>query len=402
MKPIACALGVHTPSRTRSLLPHTAHAISMVRTMIAPSRNIVATPRSDHILFVSRRTKLAATLPLDAADLLGATIEAPPPRPPHWLAEVLATIGEDLHLNEKWCDTIILRLPPVLGFQRAAWEITERCNFQCAHCYLDEKTRSGLRREDRLYVLDKLERAGCLWLQLTGGEALADPLFEQTYRAAWNRGLLLTVSTNGQLIRRWIDLFREMPPMRLTVSLYGASSASYAATTGNGKAFQDVIDGLDAARSAGITVRVSIIVTKANAHDVAEMERMMRDRRLEFHTFWQMSPTLKGRRSPLDLEANIKRRPAFFHENIGCAGGTKALHVYASGRASPCRLLPYISVDLLTEDISTLPRIALHPGTRPTKPECAKCPSSTQCTTCAPVYMLHKIAGSEKGRTCHW
>lgn len=366
------------------------------------SRNIVAAPRADHALFINRRNKLAARLPLEAVELLRTISEEPPPHPPLWLREALATIGEDHMTDERWCEKIVIRRPPILGFERVAWEITERCNLRCSHCYLDEKVRPGPGIKARRCILDKLERAGCLWLQLTGGEALADPLFEQTYRAAWERGFLLTISTNGQLIRRWIELFREMPPLRLTVSLYGASGTSYAATTGNRQAFQDVIDGLDAARRAGITVRVSIIVTKANAHEVAAMEHMMRSREFEYHTYWKMSPTLQGRKEPLDLEADIKRIPAFFHENSGCVGGTKTLHVYASGRASPCRLLPYISVDLLAEDISALSRIALHPGTRPTKPECASCPSSAQCTTCAPVYALHKQARSARGRVCRW
>lgn len=366
------------------------------------SRNIVAAPRADHVLFINRRNKLAATLPLEAVELLRAISEEPPPHPPLWLREALATIGEDRVLDERWCEKIVVRRPPILGFERVAWEITERCNIRCSHCYLDEKVRPGPGIEARRCILDKLERAGCLWLQLTGGEALADPLFEQTYRAAWERGFLLTISTNGQLIQRWIELFREMPPLRLTVSLYGASGTSYAATTGNGQAFQDVIHGLDAARQAGIAVRVSIIVTKANAHEVADMEHMMHSRKFEYHTYWKMSPTLQGRKAPLDLEADIKRVPAFFHENGGCVGGTKTLHVYASGRASPCRLLPYISVDLLAEDIPALSRIALHPGTRPTKPECANCPSSAQCTTCAPVYALHKQARSAQGRVCRW
>ncbi|MBF0326527.1 MAG: radical SAM protein [Alphaproteobacteria bacterium] len=354
------------------------------------------------MLFVNRRTGLAAVLPLEAVDCLRSLRKAPPPYPPIWFRDVLAITGEDTFFEDGWHDGFVMRRSPRLGFERAAWEITERCNFRCPHCYLDEKTQSGPDMESRLRILGQLEDAGCLWLQLTGGEVLADPLFGETYRAAWKRGFLLTISTNGQFIKRWIELFGEMPPHRLTVSLYGASSATYVAATKNGCAFKDVIDGLDSARQAGIAVRVSIMVTTANAHEVDEMERMMRARGVDYHTYSKLSPTLRGRTFPLEIEADIKRVPAFFHERGGCAGGTKSLHIYVSGRASPCRLLPNISVDLLTEDISTLSRMELHPGTRPTKPECAHCPSAAQCTTCAPVYALHKKARSTRGRVCRW
>lgn len=363
---------------------------------------IVAIPRADHVLFVNRQNYKAVTLPLEAADQLRTIIQQEPPHPPHWLREALGAIGEGPILAENWPGAFILRQPPELGFERVAWEITERCNFRCIHCYLDEKTRPGLPFDERLNILDKIERAGCLWLQMTGGEVLADPLFGQTYRAAWNRGFLPSVSTNGQLIHRWLDLFSDTPPLRLTVSLYGASDASYEAMTGTKGAFQDVMNGLEAAHAGGINVRVSIIVTRVNAHEVADMEGMMRDRGFEHHTYWKLSPTLQGSKSPLNLEADIRRHSTFFQEVRGCTGGKSALHVYASGRASPCRLLPYIAVDLLTEEISTLPRLAPHPGTRLTKPECATCPSSTQCTTCAPVYALHKKAGKTHGKVCRW
>ncbi|TAN54918.1 MAG: radical SAM protein [Rhodospirillales bacterium] len=164
----------------------------------------------------------------------------------------------------------------------------------------------------------------------------------------------------------------------------------------------DVLSGLDAAKEAGVAIRVSIIVTKVNAHEVSDMEHMIRARGIDYHTFWQLSPTLKGNSFPLDYEADIKRVPVFFHGNKGCSGGKTTLHVYASGRASPCRLLPHISIDLLSEEFSNLTRLELHPGTRPTRPECAECPSIEYCTTCAPVLALHKNARKMSRRICRW
>ncbi|MDQ1294028.1 MAG: hypothetical protein QG608_1911 [Actinomycetota bacterium] len=67
-----------------------------------------------------------------------------------------------------------------VGFERASWELDLACNFRCAHCYLEQRPGGGLDWSARKRLLGELERAGTLWLQLTGGEPLADPLFAST------------------------------------------------------------------------------------------------------------------------------------------------------------------------------------------------------------------------------
>jgi organic radical activating enzyme len=39
--------------------------------------------------------------------------------------------------------------------------------------------------------------AGVLWLQLTGGEPLIDPLFAETHTTAWDMGMMIQISSNG-------------------------------------------------------------------------------------------------------------------------------------------------------------------------------------------------------------
>lgn len=92
----------------------------------------------------------------------------------------------------------------------------------------------------------------------------------------------------------------------------------------------------------------------------------------------------------------------FFQEKRSCAGGISSLHVYASGRASPCKLLPHISVNLLTEDLSRLSRLYHHPGAKPVGPGCENCALSPNCLTCAPVYTLYKRAGYIPRNVCNF
>ncbi|MFJ2554960.1 MULTISPECIES: hypothetical protein [unclassified Streptomyces] len=55
------------------------------------------------------------------------------------------------------------------------------------------------------------------------------PHFQGAYRYAWQAGMMLTISTNGSLLWRpdLLKLFRNCPPNRLVVSMYGASAESF-------------------------------------------------------------------------------------------------------------------------------------------------------------------------------
>ena len=65
------------------------------------------------------------------------------------------------------------------------------CNYDCEHCYLGEKMFAGMDWPGRERLLQVMADAGVLWLQLTGGEPLIDPLFAETHAAAWDLGMMI-------------------------------------------------------------------------------------------------------------------------------------------------------------------------------------------------------------------
>jgi hypothetical protein len=73
-------------------------------------------------------------------------------------------------------------------------------------------------------LLNVMAQAGVLWLQLTGGELLIDPLFAQTHAAAWDMGMMIQISSNGSRLDqpRTLELRTARPPYRLT--LHGRAS----------------------------------------------------------------------------------------------------------------------------------------------------------------------------------
>jgi len=363
--------------------------------------NVLAVLRNEGLALINRRTLKTVTLSPEHGMELEAAFDSPIGGPPGWLQNAMGSIGVNLTTSDNWSRIITLRPMSRFDFRRIAWEVTGRCNVRCVHCYLDDKTQPGIPLADRMRLLDRLVEIGGLWLQLTGGEALSDPHFEETYRAAWERGFLISVSTNGLLLSSWIDLFRALPPKRIAVSLYGGSNGTYAAMTGETRqGFDRVAGSIRLAAAAGIRLRVSIIATKLNSHDIESMESLLKEIRVPFHVYTRLSPSLRSNPSPMEQMANIGRPATFFRESSRCAGGVFALHIHPSGKASPCKHLPGISADLLSEDDDALHALSDHPGRRAPSPRCASCRAASQCTTCAPILALYEKAGAIPAYVC--
>jgi Fe-coproporphyrin III synthase len=83
------------------------------------------------------------------------------------------------------------------------WNITRRCNLRCLHCYSDSEAREypgELTFEQCRGVIDDLAAFGVPGVLLSGGEPLIHPRFFDIAGYARERGLRLTLSTNGTLI----------------------------------------------------------------------------------------------------------------------------------------------------------------------------------------------------------
>ncbi|MGB3904717.1 MAG: radical SAM protein, partial [Anaerolineae bacterium] len=134
------------------------------------------------------------------------------------------------------------RLHDKLGGKRVpiagSLELTFRCNLRCVHCYLGD-TRAGIPGKQELTyaeirdLLDQIVDEGCLWLLLTGGEPLVRPDFLDIYTYAKQKGLLVTLFTNGTLITPQIaDYLQQWRPFVVEISLYGRTKETYEKVTG--------------------------------------------------------------------------------------------------------------------------------------------------------------------------
>lgn len=157
----------------------------------------------------------------------------------------------------------------------ATFELTGRCNLRCKMCYIhnaacdSDVRKKELTTEQWIRLAEEALKNGTLILLLTGGEPMLRDDFAAIYRACAERGFLISINTNGTLLTDEIfELFREHPPLRMNVSLYGMSEEVYQNLCGDGKAFYRVTENLKKLREMGIGVRINFTATPHNYHQI--------------------------------------------------------------------------------------------------------------------------------------
>lgn len=160
--------------------------------------------------------------------------------------------------------------------------VTDRCDFRCTYCMSEHMTFLPKADVLSLEEIDRLAsafvRRGVRKLRLTGGEPLVRRGILDLVR--WlarhlESGALdeLTLTTNGSQLARYADDLAQAGVRRINVSLDTLDPDRFAQITRWGRLPQ-VMDGIAAARSAGLDVKINMVALRG-LND-AEIEPMMR------------------------------------------------------------------------------------------------------------------------------
>jgi radical SAM protein with 4Fe4S-binding SPASM domain len=186
-------------------------------------------------------------------------------------------------------------------------EITRRCPLKCTHCYNNlplndpESRRKELSYEEHCRLLDEITQAGCLWLLYTGGEIFARKDFLDIYTYAKQKGLLITLFTNGTLITsRIADTLAEWPPFSIEITLYGRSKETYEEITGVSGSFERCLRGIHLLLERGLPLKIKTLVVTLNQHEIWEMKKFVEEElNLEFRFDAMINPRIDCGKTPL-------------------------------------------------------------------------------------------------------
>lgn len=175
------------------------------------------------------------------------------------------------------------------------FELTSRCNFNCKMCYVhdNQNVHGELGAKEWLALGKEAADSGMVFLLLTGGEPFLREDFFEIYSGLKKLGLLISINTNGSLLDdSMIRQLAKDPPLRVNVSLYGASDESYRHLCGQ-PAFETVSKNICALREAGIQVRINSTITPYNAQDIAGIYGFAQEHNMHIKATTYMFPPVR-------------------------------------------------------------------------------------------------------------
>jgi len=306
-------------------------------------------------------------------------------------------------------------------------ELTRRCNLSCIHCYVGGDARGGAPEMDTgkvLSIIDDICEAGCLYLLITGGEPLLRKDFPEIYRHAKSCGLIVTVFTNGTLVDEGtLELFEDLPPYLVEISLYGASAATYERITGVAGSFERCLRGVRGLLARKVRVGLKTILMTENSAEFHAIRKIADDLGVKFRFDAEIFPRLDGNTAPLGLRVppqeaiekefcQDERRlqwKRYLEKTLGtpasdrlylCGAGITGFHVDAGGILQPCLMAHGITYDLVKGSFRTGWRDVIG-GIRELKAEgdaeCNRCEKRHLCGYCPAFFALEN--GSEHVRS---
>ena len=172
--------------------------------------------------------------------------------------------------------------------------VTDRCNFRCTYCMPKEVFNrehhflphsellsfEEITRLARVFVAHGVEK-----IRLTGGEPLLRKDVTRLVqmlaelRTPDGRDLDLALTTNASLLRRHAAALAQAGLNRVTVSLDALDDGVFRRMNDVDFPVADVLDGIDAATSAGLPVKVNMVLQRGvNEHQVLPMARFFKER----------------------------------------------------------------------------------------------------------------------------
>lgn len=333
---------------------------------------------------------------------------------------------------------VATRRVPLIG----SIELTQRCNQKCVHCYNNlpmddhETRRNELSHGEYCRILDEITAAGCLWLLFTGGEIFIRPDFPDIYAYARQKGLLISLFTNGSLITpAMADFLSTHRPFAIEISIYGRTRETHERITGVPGSYEKTLRGIRLLSERGLPLIVKTMVITLNKHEVWDMQRMVEEELgLEFRFDAMINPRIDATPSPLAvrlrpeeivaLDLQDPRRTSEWQRFCGhfpglprdcgpkdalfdCGAGVQAFAIDPVGRLSNCLMWTRTTYNLregtFHEGWETFLAAVLDQKSR-RRTKCAACAIKAMCGMCpvngalecrdpeAPVDFLCRVA----------
>jgi len=184
-----------------------------------------------------------------------------------------------------------------------AWNITRTCNLHCRHCYSNSTQEiypEELSTKECQKVIDDLADFKVPVLLISGGEPLSRSDIFPLMEYAIQKGMRVTLSTNGTLIN--LEIAKRLKKMGISyvgISLDGLEE-EHDLFRGKKGAFQEALQGIRNCLKIGQKVGLRFTLNKRNFHTLEDIFQLIKEEGIPRACFYHL--VYSGRGSTLQKE----------------------------------------------------------------------------------------------------
>ncbi len=281
-------------------------------------------------------------------------------------------------------------------------EVTQDCNFSCTHCYNFDRTKINKvpNRSDAmspariLSLIDELNQAGTLFLNLSGGEALATPHIFEYIKKASSLNMEVRLKTNASLLdQSIIEKLIQAGLKGMDISLYGASEEAYQKLTGTQGSFAKVLGNISSLKKTKLDTHISIILNRDNFIELESMIEICNEHQFLYQVSTEITERYDNSTGSRDLEITdeqfkvLAQKENFETNGVGnfqCSCARSVCGINFAGDLYPCIGAPIFAGNVKDRNFNDLWKNSdVLNGIRDLKPtdfkECISCNYQESC-----------------------
>jgi AdoMet-dependent heme synthase len=255
-----------------------------------------------------------------------------------------------------------------------SWNTTSKCNLKCDHCYMnasDCEDKTELTTAEGKKLIDEITELGRSILVLSGGEPLLRKDIFDLASYGVEKGLVMTMGTNGTLINNEVakKLF-DSGIRKIAISIDSSASKIHDEFRGVKDSWNNAVAGVNFCIRKGIDVQFNVTMTRQNYSELDSILEMAKKLGVKSVHLFFLVPTGRGK-NVLDISPkmyeDILRKVLSYPKDIlevkptcapqfmriakemnvdmnrwsrGCIAGISYCRILPDGSVTPCPYLP--------------------------------------------------------------
>jgi len=247
------------------------------------------------------------------------------------------------------------------------FELNNKCNWKCKHCYIPEHNNWGMNKETIFNILKQLRENGVFELTLTGGEIFIRPDIIEIVEKAREMFFKVNLFTNVSLLNeKKIKKLSECYISQISCTIFSLDHKIHDYITGINGSFNKAMTNINLIKKYKIPLQIKTILTNVNYRDTKEISEFCSKNGFSYNIDHDIFPQTDGNTSPdrlrmtkeqleielLDMDAMRGFKPQKHKdEEFVCYGIQNSLYIDCNGLVYPCNKYLKTVGDLSKESI---------------------------------------------------